>query len=236
MLLVGCRPGLPDPDPGRTKPDPGRTKHASAAGLNPADQPSFKDGVLSFCGEVIPVVERGAAPPYTRGLKLSVRPLTDKAVGVELTITSLDPFRASCLHPAVESPIEVYLRCDPSAAPVWEDFAKRDWLSRTERPAEGLVVLSGDPTRRMNYGFYFMAAPSQAYRPGEFPFQGKCYSEPGVDRESERCVVNYRKGRVGVGYSYLTRSIKPWREVDDLVRTTLEGRPSTPRCPFNGVR
>lgn len=84
----------------------------------------------------------------------------------------------------------------------------------------------------MGNSLHFIAAPSQAYRPGKFPFQGSCYAEPGVERDSARCKVTYRKGRVGVGYSYLTSSLAPWREVDNLVRTTLEGRPSTAACPY----
>ncbi|WP_159095498.1 MULTISPECIES: hypothetical protein [Stenotrophomonas] len=226
VLLVGCKP---EPE-GQVAPGKAR----ASVRLKPADQPSFKDGVLSFCGEVMPLVQRGAAPSDIRGLKLSLGPSAERDVGVRLLLASLDPFYASCLDPVAESPIKIYLRCDPPPAPIWEDFSKREWLSRTERPAEGLIVLRGDPTLRMNYGFHFMAAPSQAYRPGEFPFQGKCDSEPGAYGASRSCVVRYRKGRVGVEYTYLARSIKPWREVDDLVRTTLEGRPSTALCPSPG--
>lgn len=82
----------------------------------------------------------------------------------------------------------------------------------------------------MNFEVYYAALPSLQYRPGEFPFQASCGSRDKT-REIERCKVAYKKERLAVGYSYLTRSIRPWREVDEVVRSVMEGRaPSTSRC------
>ncbi len=195
------------------------------------------NGVLSYCGQKIRMdwgrpTTPGGRQIAANGLAMFVQsiPSVDTAQ-VSLSISSVDPFRHSCFDDAVESQIDVLLSCDPSDAPIWTDLAKRDWIVRTEKPEDGVIRLDGDPAGRMNFGVYYTALPSQQYRPSEFPFQASCGSRDST-REIERCTVAYRRERLAVNYTYLTRSIRPWREVDDVVRSVMEGvAPSTVRCP-----
>lgn len=195
------------------------------------------NGVLSYCGQKIRM--DWGRPMYSserqisaNGLQLAIKsiPSTDTAE-VSLSISSVDPFRHSCFDDAVKSQIDVLLSCDPSDAPIWTDLAKRDWVVRDEQPEYGVVRLEGDPGGRMDFTIYYAALPSLQYRPGEFPFQASCGGRD-KPRETERCTVAYRRERLAVNYTYLTRSIRPWREVDQVVRSVMEGSaPSTSRCP-----
>ncbi len=195
------------------------------------------NGILSYCGQKIRM--DWGRPMYSserqisaNGLQMAIRsiPSTD-AAQVSLSISSVDPFRQSCFDDAVESQIDVLLSCNRTDAPIWTDLAKRDWAVRDEQPEYGVVRLQGDPGGRMNVAVYYVALPSLQYRAGEFPFQASCGSR-NTPREIERCKVAYQKDRLAVGYSYLTRSIRPWREVDEVVRSVMEGvAPSTLRCP-----
>ena len=217
-------------------------REARMSAMKQTDVATVSDGVLSYCGETIGIAARNQETTDARhsrsgGLSVSVKPRgTREPDSVVLTIFTVSPLSRSCLDEAVKSPIGVALICDPPDAPGWSDWSKRSWEVRTERPEYGIVVLEGDQAGWLAGGFRFIAAPSLLYRIGEFPFQGKCFSEPGVGSGAKRCLVNFRKGRLGVGYSYLTESIRPWREVDELVRSTLEGKPSTRLCPYEAQR
>lgn len=217
-------------------------QEAKMSGMKQADVATVTDGVLSYCGENIRIGARTQEATDARqsrpgGLRVSVKPRgTREPDSVVLTIFTVSPLSKSCLDEAVKSPIGIELRCDPAESPTWTDWSKRTWERRTERPEYEVVVLEGDSTGRLNGSFQFIAAPSLGYRTSEFPFQARCFNEPGVGSGAERCIVNYRKGRLGVGYSYLTDSIRPWREVDELVRSTLEGQPSTRLCPYEAQR
>lgn len=195
------------------------------------------NGVLTYCGQKIRM--DWGRPMYSserqisaNGVQMAIQsiPSTD-AAQVSLSISSADPFRHGCFDDAVESQIDVLLSCDLSDAPIWTDLAKREWTVRTEQPKDGVVRLEGDPGGRMNFFIYYAALPSLQYRPGEFPFQASCRSFDKT-REIQRCRVAYRKERLAVDYTYQTSSIRPWREVDEVVRTVMEGAaPSTKRCP-----
>lgn len=212
-------------------------KEALRARIKQQSDGELVNGVLSYCGQKIRMdwgqpTDPGGRVIAANGLKLFVQtiPSVDTAQ-VRLSISSVDPFRHSCFDQAVESQVDISLSCDPSDAPIWSDFSTRDWSFRTEQPRDGVLRLEGDPGRRMNFGLYFTALPSQAYRPGEFPFQAHCDSRDST-RDIGRCRVAYRRERLAVDYTYLTRSIRPWREVDEVVRSVVDGAaPSTVRCP-----
>ncbi|OEZ00234.1 MULTISPECIES: hypothetical protein [Stenotrophomonas] len=195
------------------------------------------NGVLSYCGQKIRMDWGRPTTPSGRqitanGLRMYMEsiPSVDTA-SVSLSISSVDPFRHGCFDDAVGPQIDVLLNCDRSDAPIWTDLAKREWTVRTEQPKDGVVRLEGDPGGRMNFFIYYAALPSLQYRPGEFPFQASCSSFDKT-REIQRCRVAYRKERLAVDYTYQTSSIRPWREVDEVVRTVMEGAaPSTKRCP-----
>ncbi|KIP86949.1 hypothetical protein SN15_04585 [Stenotrophomonas maltophilia] len=217
-------------------------QETKTSGTKQADVATVTDGVLSYCGETIRIGARTQEATYagqssSGGIRVSMKERgTREADSASLTIFTASPLSKSCLDEAVKSPIGVALSCDPPDAPGWSDWSKRSWEVLTERPEYGIVVLEGDQAGWLAGGFRFIAAPSLLNRIGEFPFQGKCFSEPGVGSGAERCLVNFRKGRLGVGYNYLTDSIRPWREVDELVRSTLEGKPSTRLCPYEAQR
>lgn len=195
------------------------------------------NGVLSYCGQKIRMdwgrpTAPGGRQIAANGLQMFVQsiPSVDTAQ-VRLSISSPEPPRNSCFNEAVMSNIEILLSCDPPEAPIWTDLSKRKWDLRTELPSAGLMRLEGDPAGRMDASVYYVALPSLKYRPDEFPFQASCGDRERIS-EFEHCVVHYRKERLAVDYSYLTRSIEPWREVDEVVRTVIEGKaPSTSRCP-----
>lgn len=211
-------------------------KAAFKARIQQQDNGRIVDGGFSFCGETLRVDrmrESGAGGREfsANGLEIYFRrlPSTD-ADNMVLSISSDEPFAKRCFDEDVQSPIAVHLMCDPASAPAWTNFLERSWRKQTERPEHGLIVLQGDREGRVN-GINFVAHPSIEAQRGGVPFQATCSSDPGVLLPAERCNVAYRKGRLGVSYSYLTRSMRPWREVDDAVRSTLKGAPSTPRCP-----
>lgn len=211
-------------------------KAAFKARIQQQNNGRIVDGSFSFCGETLRVDRMREFGTNGReydndGLKVYFRqlPSTDADQTV-LSISSAEPFAKPCFDEDVQSPIEVSLRCDPAPAPVWTNFLERSWHKEVERPKYGLILLKGDKEGRLN-GFNFVAAPPVVEQRDGLPFQARCFSDPGTVRPAERCRVSYRMGRVGVEYSYLTRSMRPWREVDDAVRSTLKGAPSTPRCP-----
>lgn len=194
------------------------------------------DGRFAFCGQTLRLNQLDQPYPNERqftanGLQVYFKrlPSTD-ADPVVLSISSVEPFGKRCFDEDVQSPITVLLKCDPASAPIWSDFRERTWRVRSERPAQGLIALEGDAERRLR-GINFVAMPAAGEQRDGLPFQARCHSDPGVLRPAEHCNVAYRVGRVGVDYVFLTRSMRPWREVDEAVRSTLAGRPSTPRCP-----
>jgi len=194
--------------------------------------------VLAYCGQRIRVDWSSAHPASTaafpaNGLKLHLLnvPSTDQAQ-VGMQIDSVDRFGHSCLDDSVASPIGVLLSCDPSDAPIWWDFSKRTWRERTPRPHYGVVTLQGDSQGKL-LGFNYIAAADAHYTPEGFPFQGNCTAEPGTGPYHDQCYVRFKRGRMAVSYTYLATSLRSWREVDMLVRSTLDGQPATERCAFS---
>lgn len=200
------------------------------------DNGRIVDGRFSFCGQTLRMDQMQR--PYqdertfaANGLQVHFRrlPSTD-ADNVVLSVSSLEPFRKSCFDEDVLTPITVFLKCDPPDMPIWNDFRERTWRFRSERPSVGLIAVEGDAEGKLS-GLKFIAMPSMVEQRHGLPYQASCYGDPGVQRPVEGCAVAYRMGRVGVDYSFMTRSMRPWREVDEAVRSTLAGNPSTRRCP-----
>lgn len=202
------------------------------------DAGSLIDGAIVYCGETIPMDSGRLMYPNSRqfdvnGIEIFVKSIPSvESLPVELQIESVDHFRASCFDESISGPIWVTLSCDQSSeAAAWSDFSKRRWLERIPLSEHGLVVLKGDSEGRL-VGFNYVASPAAEYRPGGAPYQGTCHEEPGTSPYVTQCQVAYRRGRMAVRYGYATSSIRPWRQVDEVVRSTLDGRPSTDKCPF----
>lgn len=210
------------------------------AGIQRNNDGRIVDGRFAFCGQTLRLDALHQPYPNERqftanGLQVYFKrlPSTD-ADPVVLSISNAESAGKRCFDDDVQSPVTVLLKCDPAHAPIWSNFNERTWSERSERPAEGLIALQGDAEGLLR-GVNFVARPAAGEQRGGLPYQARCHSDPGVLRPAEHCNVAYRMGRVGVDYVFLTRSMRPWREVDQAVRSTLAGHPSTPRCPASAA-